>query len=154
MGCSQGVALGYHIWAPLGHLGEPAGFRCARVCEGEGGWVADPDLSFAFRETLSNVINLLFMRTTRSKLVPVVITVMVAFTTLTVSVFLATGGPRSADLFGDGVWYLACICVTAGMAGLVRPAIPGSGHLRSVLCGFIIAGIGCIAALGYAVSRI
>jgi hypothetical protein len=79
---------------------------------------------------------------------------MVAFTTLTVFVFLATGGPRSADLFGDGIWYLACICVTAGMAGLVRPAIPGSGHLRSVLCGFIIAGIGYFAVLGYAVSRI
>ena len=80
-----------------------------------------------------------------------VITVMVAFTSLAVFMFLLTGGPGFADLFGNAIWCVAWICVTAG---LVRLAIPGSGHLRSVLCGFIIAGIGCIAALGYAVSRI
>ena len=91
------------------------------------------------------------MGTTKTKLVPVLITVGVSVICLAAFVFLLAGRTYFADVFGSAVWYVACISI---IAGLFRLAIPGVGHLRSILCGFIIAGVGYLAVLMYAASRI
>ena len=91
------------------------------------------------------------MNSTKTKLVPVLIAVVVSVICLATFVFLLAGRTNFADVLSGAVWYVAGISI---IAGLVRLAIPGFGHVRSFLCGFIVAGVGYLAVLGYAASRI